>query len=127
LAKTHWIIFSLFSESVLQSYKSTGGNDLGRTHHFLEEVFHSGAATCLICIATVKHADAVINQLSKIVYLTKFVIVRSGIALNAFASSIYRVFKDGPQTQSHSKRKQQKSLQRLTNSLLNYIGDGQSN
>ncbi|XP_059473634.1 NF-X1-type zinc finger protein NFXL1 [Neocloeon triangulifer] len=46
-------------EKVLQSYTSTGGTDLGRINHFLQEVFQSGAATCLICIGTVKHADAI--------------------------------------------------------------------
>ncbi|KAF4517853.1 hypothetical protein B566_EDAN011778 [Ephemera danica] len=47
--------------SVLQSYtKSAGGLvDLGRTQQFLEDAFQSGAATCLICISSVKRADAI--------------------------------------------------------------------
>lgn len=49
--------------SVLQTYAAMGGasSDLGRTQHFLEEVFQSGAATCLICIGSVKRVDPVWN------------------------------------------------------------------
>lgn len=48
---------SLF-ESVFKGY---GGdtNQLRKTQEFLENVFQSGAATCLICIATVKRTDYV--------------------------------------------------------------------
>ncbi|XP_049812218.1 NF-X1-type zinc finger protein NFXL1 [Schistocerca nitens] len=48
-------------ESVLKSYSQLGGrsDELGRTQRFLEEVFQSGAATCLICIASVKRNDAI--------------------------------------------------------------------
>ena len=51
----------IFAGAVLQSYAAMGGanTDLGRTQHFLEEVFQSGAATCLICIGSVKRIDAV--------------------------------------------------------------------
>lgn len=47
--------------AVLQSYAALGGTnvDLGRTQYFLEELFQSGAATCLICIGTVKRVDPV--------------------------------------------------------------------
>ncbi|XP_063216921.1 NF-X1-type zinc finger protein NFXL1 [Bacillus rossius redtenbacheri] len=47
--------------SVLQSYAQLGGrsDDLGRTQKFLEEMFVSGAATCLVCIASVRRADAI--------------------------------------------------------------------
>ncbi|KAK3912840.1 NF-X1-type zinc finger protein NFXL1 [Frankliniella fusca] len=47
--------------SVLQSYAAIGGSnvDLGRTQHYLEELFQSGAATCLICIGSVKRIDPV--------------------------------------------------------------------
>nr|CAD7576458.1 unnamed protein product [Timema californicum] len=47
--------------SVLKSYSQLGGKseDLGRTQRFLEDAFQSGAATCLICIASVKRNDAV--------------------------------------------------------------------
>lgn len=49
------------SESVIKSYSLLGGKseDLGRTQNFLEDVFQSNAATCLICIATVKRTDSV--------------------------------------------------------------------
>ncbi|XP_071446670.1 NF-X1-type zinc finger protein NFXL1 [Hetaerina americana] len=48
-------------DSVLQSYASLGGfsADLGRTRLFLEEVFQSGSATCLICISNVGKNDAI--------------------------------------------------------------------
>uniref|UniRef100_A0A1B6M9W0 Uncharacterized protein n=1 Tax=Graphocephala atropunctata TaxID=36148 RepID=A0A1B6M9W0_9HEMI len=47
--------------SVLKSYASLGGTneDLGRTQNYLEDAFQSGAAICLICIATVKRNDSV--------------------------------------------------------------------
>ncbi|XP_075230227.1 NF-X1-type zinc finger protein NFXL1 [Lycorma delicatula] len=47
--------------SVLKSYSHFGGEtyDLGRTQKFLEDAFQSGAAICLICIATVKRPDAI--------------------------------------------------------------------
>nr|CAD7597142.1 unnamed protein product [Timema genevievae] len=47
--------------SVLKSYSQLGGKseDLGRTQRFLEDAFQSGAATCLICIASVKRNDAI--------------------------------------------------------------------
>jgi len=47
--------------SVLQLYSQIGGKseDLGRTQRFLEDAFQSGAATCLICIGSVKRNDAV--------------------------------------------------------------------
>lgn len=48
-------------ESVIKSYSLLGGTseDLGRTQNFLEDVFQSNAATCLICIATVKRSDSI--------------------------------------------------------------------
>uniref|UniRef100_A0A1B6CP89 PHD-type domain-containing protein n=1 Tax=Clastoptera arizonana TaxID=38151 RepID=A0A1B6CP89_9HEMI len=47
--------------SVLKSYAQIGGKseDLGRTQNFLEDTFQSGAATCLICIVTVKRNEAI--------------------------------------------------------------------
>jgi NF-X1-type zinc finger protein NFXL1 len=47
--------------SVLQLYSQVGGKseDLGRTQRFLEDAFQSGAASCLICIGSVKRHDAV--------------------------------------------------------------------
>uniref|UniRef100_A0A1B6MK23 PHD-type domain-containing protein n=1 Tax=Graphocephala atropunctata TaxID=36148 RepID=A0A1B6MK23_9HEMI len=47
--------------SVLKSYASLGGTneDLGRTQNYLEDAFQSGAAICLICIATVKRNDSI--------------------------------------------------------------------
>lgn len=47
-------------DSLLESvFKGYGGerNQLGKTQTFLENIFQSGAATCLICIGTVKRAD----------------------------------------------------------------------
>lgn len=54
-------MFLFIVGSVLKSYASLGGTseDLGRTQNFLEDAFQSGAAICLICIATVKRNDAV--------------------------------------------------------------------
>lgn len=51
----------VFPGSVLQLYSQVGGRgeDLGRTQRFLEDVFQSGAASCLICIGSVKRNDAV--------------------------------------------------------------------
>ncbi|KAG8231256.1 hypothetical protein J437_LFUL011110 [Ladona fulva] len=48
---------------VLQTYAQLGGasHDLGRTQLFLEEVFQSGSATCLICISTVGKNEAIWN------------------------------------------------------------------
>lgn len=47
--------------SVLQLYSQVGGRseDLGRTQRFLEDAFQSGAASCLICIGSVKRNDAI--------------------------------------------------------------------
>lgn len=51
-------INKIFPESVFKNY--AGDNlELQRTQDFLENVFQSGAATCLICIATVKRTEAV--------------------------------------------------------------------
>jgi len=55
------MIFLLSAGSVVQSYAQLSGksHDLGRTQSFLEEIFHSGATTCLICIGSVKRLDPV--------------------------------------------------------------------
>lgn len=45
-------------ESVFKNYAGDN-SELQRTQDFLENVFQSGAATCLICIATVKRTEAV--------------------------------------------------------------------
>lgn len=47
--------------SVIKNYSQYGGKneDLERTQNFLENVFHSGAAACLICIETVKRNDPI--------------------------------------------------------------------
>lgn len=51
--------FNEFStESVFKNYAGDNA-ELQRTQDFLENVFQSGAATCLICIATVKRTEAV--------------------------------------------------------------------
>lgn len=47
-------------DTLLESvFKGYGGerNELQKTQEFLENVFQSGAATCLICIGTVKRSD----------------------------------------------------------------------
>lgn len=52
----------LESDALLESvFKGYGGDrsELRKTQEFLEHVFQSGAATCLICIATVKRTDFV--------------------------------------------------------------------
>lgn len=52
----------LASDSLLDSvFKGYGGDkeELQKTQQFLENVFQSGTATCLICIATVKRSDHV--------------------------------------------------------------------
>lgn len=52
----------LESDALLESvFKGYGGDrsQLRKTQEFLEHVFQSGAATCLICIATVKRTDYV--------------------------------------------------------------------
>ncbi|XP_046391023.1 NF-X1-type zinc finger protein NFXL1-like [Ischnura elegans] len=48
-------------DNVLQSYSTFAGSsaDLGRTRLFLEEIFQSGSATCLICISSVGKNDAI--------------------------------------------------------------------
>lgn len=46
------------TESVFKNYAGDN-SELQRTQDFLENVFQSGAATCLICIATVKRTEAV--------------------------------------------------------------------
>lgn len=53
----------LENDSLLESvFKSYGGDksQLHKTQEFLENVFQSGTATCLICIASVKRTDYVI-------------------------------------------------------------------
>lgn len=52
----------LESNALLESvFKGYGGDrsQLRKTQEFLEHIFQSGAATCLICIATVKRTDYV--------------------------------------------------------------------
>lgn len=49
-------------ESVFKSYDGDK-SQLHKTQEFLENVFQSGAATCLICIATVKRSDYVRDSL----------------------------------------------------------------
>lgn len=52
----------LESDALLESvFKGYGGDkkQLQKTQEFLENVFQSGTATCLICIATVKRTDYV--------------------------------------------------------------------
>lgn len=52
----------LESDALLESvFKGYNGDrsELRKTQEFLEHVFQSGAATCLICIATVKRTDYV--------------------------------------------------------------------
>lgn len=52
----------LESDALLESvFKGYDGDrsQLRKTQEFLEHVFQSGAATCLICIATVKRTDYV--------------------------------------------------------------------
>lgn len=52
----------LENSSLLESvFKGYGGDksQLHKTQEFLENAFQSGAATCLICIATVKRTDYV--------------------------------------------------------------------
>lgn len=45
-------------QSVFKEYNGDQ-NQLKKTQEFLENVFQSGTATCLICIATVKRSDYV--------------------------------------------------------------------
>lgn len=45
--------------SVFKEYNGES-NQLRKTQEFLENIFQTGAATCLICIATVKRSDYVI-------------------------------------------------------------------
>lgn len=45
-------------QSVFREYNGDQ-NQLKKTQEFLENVFQSGTATCLICIATVKRSDYV--------------------------------------------------------------------
>lgn len=55
----------LASASLLDSvFKGYGGDktELQKTQQFLENVFQSGTAICLICIATVKQKDFVSTQ-----------------------------------------------------------------
>lgn len=57
----------LASESLLDSvFKGYGGDktELHKTQQFLENVFQSGTAICLICIATVKQKDFVSRIIS---------------------------------------------------------------
>lgn len=52
----------LDSDTLLKTvFKGYGGDkeQLRKTQEFLENIFQSGAATCLICIATVKRTDYV--------------------------------------------------------------------
>lgn len=50
-------ISDIFS-SVFKGY-SGDSKDLQKTQHFLENAFQTGAATCLICIATVKRSEPI--------------------------------------------------------------------
>lgn len=66
------------SDSVLESvFKSYGGDkkQLKKTQEFLENVFQSGAATCLICIATVKRSDYVSIRNTNDSFQYKFVMI----------------------------------------------------
>lgn len=50
-------------QSIFKNYNGES-TDLKKTQQFLENTFNSGAAICLICIRTVKRADAVSIPLS---------------------------------------------------------------
>lgn len=61
----------LESDALLESvFKGYDGDrsQLRKTQEFLEHVFQSGAATCLICIATVKRTDYVNRNQCKMLY-----------------------------------------------------------
>lgn len=58
----------LENDSLLESvFKGYGGDksQLQKTQEFLENVFQSGTATCLICIASVKRTDYVSDQATR--------------------------------------------------------------
>lgn len=62
---------SVLLESVFRGYN--GDRDqLRRTQEFLENVFQSGASTCLICIGTVKRTDYVSNTVINSVIISIF-------------------------------------------------------
>ncbi|CAB0008504.1 unnamed protein product [Nesidiocoris tenuis] len=48
-------------DSVIRNYSQIGGKgeDLSKTQNFLENIFRSDVAICLICIATIKRADQI--------------------------------------------------------------------
>ena len=95
-------IFSLFTGSVLQGYSQVGGRseDLGRTQRFLEDAFQSGAASCLICIASVKRNDPVrYNFSSNLMSPVVKVLNSCKIGyINAF--HIFQVYRDYGSSQS---------------------------
>lgn len=51
------VIYSqLVTGEILKNYSETGAKDefLSRTKMFIQDAFHSGVTTCLICISTIK-------------------------------------------------------------------------
>lgn len=53
-----YVEYDKLIQSVFREYNGDQ-NQLKKTQEFLENVFQSGTATCLICIATVKRSDYV--------------------------------------------------------------------
>lgn len=51
----------IFLDGILKKYSKVGGVTelFKRTQTFLEDALNSGAATCLICIGTIKRVDKV--------------------------------------------------------------------
>jgi len=45
--------------NVLKQFSAQGGDDLGRTQEYIQNAFVSGAGVCLICISSIKRAEAV--------------------------------------------------------------------
>lgn len=100
----------LENDSLLESvFKGYGGDksQLQKTQEFLENVFQSGTATCLICIASVKRTDYVslrrgTQQVRRWGYLALFFLIfffhRFGHARNATVFSIWIVCNDGHET-----------------------------
>ncbi len=92
----------LVAESVFKNYAGDN-SELQRTQDFLENVFQSGAATCLICIATVKRTEpvGVLIDISedKNSILMRPSLFRYGHVSIASAFSIYPAYNDGPTIQ----------------------------
>lgn len=120
----------LASDSLLDSvFKGYDGDktELKKTQQFLENVFQSGTATCLICIATVKRSDYVIILCSRNitwrniiqVYVNILFVFRYGPVNIVTVFFIWHASNDGQTTVRHKKESNKNLMLAITQIRVN--------